>query len=608
MAFNLFEKILWTKEDPTQGLMYKTLNRFEPQANMATEALKDTTKMYEQKAQNISQWAQNTANKPWYVKLWQMVKSKHPEYSDMSDEELGQKMLAKYPEYKDIVSGQTTAIGQWAKILWGIGSMAVSAPWMVTGGAEQLGTGMGKVASARSKQDVIEWYLQQAKWATTAGFWVATGAMPVASTAFWGATGFEPVQQGLGYVAGKAGDISAGTAWFLGGNQQVQEQARWLGEIALPVVALKWVSVGGKYAKPVTQAAGKAIVRWVEAVPKKIKAIPTAIKKAPWLVDDMIESWVEKLATKALGSSDGTAELFKATSPSYNVLAKSKDIGKIKQKASVADNAVVEAWFVPKTTTERVDAYKATMKKVWDDVEKARWAVAEKYKSDSIADTIVSEIEKMKVNWKIPPSLESDVSALLKEADFYRSVGDVSLPDLWVIRSNINARLTFGDKTQFSDAYNAVMKKVITAIKDGEDAVLTRNAWKTTSDLLSKYGALRSMLDDVIKQDIKASRAKWLPIEESFGRISGLAEMAWWVWQLVMNPKQAIPSIVSGGSKVLLGKVAGKLKDTDYLIKTGYEKLLKSKKPKNGNNTWNTTVVRPNSTSPKAKQVVKPKK
>jgi hypothetical protein len=31
---------------------------------MATEALKDTTKMYEQKAQNISQWAQNTANKP----------------------------------------------------------------------------------------------------------------------------------------------------------------------------------------------------------------------------------------------------------------------------------------------------------------------------------------------------------------------------------------------------------------------------------------------------------------------------------------------------------------------------------------------------------------
>lgn len=274
MAFNLFEKILWTKQDPTQGLVYKALSRFEPQANNVTEALKDTTKMYEQKAQNISQWAQNTANKPWYVKLWQLVKSKYPEYSDMSDEELGQKMLAKYPEYKDIVSEQTTALGQWAKILWGIGSMAVSAPWMVTGGAEQLGTWLGTIASARSGQDITEWGLQALKWATTAGFWVATGAMPFASTAFWGATGFEPVQQGLGYVAGKAGDISAGTAGFLGGNQQVQEQARGLGEIALPAVALKWVSVGGKYVKPVTQATGKAIVQLAEyAAPKILKPV-----------------------------------------------------------------------------------------------------------------------------------------------------------------------------------------------------------------------------------------------------------------------------------------------------------------------------------------------
>ena len=81
---------------------------------------------------------------------------------------------------------------------------------------------------------------------------------------------------------------------------------------------------------------------------------------------------MEKLATKALGSSDGTAELFKATSPSYNVLAKSKDIGKIKQQSRLADETVVESGFSPKTTTERVDAYKATMKKVWGEVEKAR--------------------------------------------------------------------------------------------------------------------------------------------------------------------------------------------------------------------------------------------
>ena len=48
------------------------------------------------------------------------------------------------------------------------------------------------------------------------------------------------------------------------------------------------------------------------------------------------------------------------------------------------------------------------------------------------------------------------------------------------------------------------------------------------------------------------------------------------------------------------------MKDSDYLIRTGYEKLLKSKNPTNGNNPRNTPVVRPNSTSPKAQQVVKP--
>lgn len=83
------------------------------------------------------------------------------------------------------------------------------------------------------------------------------------------------------------------------------------------------------------------------------------------------------------------------------------------------------------------------------------------------------------------------------------------------------------------------------------------------------------MFDDIVKQDIKALRAKGMSLEESFGRIAGGAELLGGIAQLVMNPKQAIPTILSGGSKVLLGKVAGKIKDPDYLIKTGYEKLKK---------------------------------
>ena len=360
--------------------------------------------------------------------------------------------------------------------------------------------------------------------------------------------------------------------------------------------------------KPAVWATGKAIVKTAGNVTQWAKNIWWVIKKAPSFIDEGIETGVEKIANKALGSSDGTAELFKATSPSYNVLAKSKDISRIKDQAKLADQAVIDSGYVPKTTTERVDAYKSTMKKIWDEVEKARGWTKEKYKSQSISDTIMWEVNRMKVNWKVPPSLEADVKQLLKEADFYKKLWDVSLPDLGTIRSNINAKLTFWDKSQFSDAYGNVMKKVIATIKEWEDAVLTKSSWKTTSDLLKKYGALRSMLDDIIKQDIKASRAKWLPIEESFGRISGLAEMAGGVGQLIANPKQALPTLISGGSKVLLGKVAGKIKDADYLIQTGYEKLLKSKNTPNGTPKWNPTVVRLNSnnTKPIKKPIVKP--
>jgi hypothetical protein len=41
-------------------------------------------------------------------------------------------------------------------------------------------------------------------------------------------------------------------------------------------------------------------------------------------------------------------------------------------------------------------------------------------------------------------------------------------------------------------------------------------------------------------------------IEESFSRISGIPETLGGFAQLIVNPKQALPTILSGGSKILL--------------------------------------------------------
>lgn len=568
-----------TKEDPTQSYLSKWIS------NVTGVGMQDPTQSLLFKG---VQWGANlfTSWKESLQWIWTKWQSEFDRKKEIARNFLTQKWYSP-----DVIENTISKIDY--------------KPWFWT----RLATGLwNRLQEAENTTERLqkEWFDPlagkiTAKWLVTAPLSYAWDVVWTAMEPIWAA--ISPVVQKVIEKTGQTENVAEIGKWWEWVRQSNPNFADAL-EGIVNISSVTPLPLAKPIAGAVKQggiATGKAIASEVEKVAPIVKNIPKSVKKVPSFVDDAIETGVEKLATKAIWSSDWSAELFKATSPSYNVLAKSKDIWKIKQKARVADEAVVEAWYIPKTTTERVDAYKWTMKKVWDEIEKARWSVSEKYKSDSIANTIKSEIENMKVNGKIPPSLESDVTALLKEADFYKSLWDVSLPDLWVIRSNINARLTFWDKTQFSDAYNAVMKKVITAIKEWEDAVLTKNAGKATSGLLAKYWSLRSMLDDIIKQDIKASRAKWLPIEESFGRISGLAEMAGWVWQIVMNPKQAIPSIVSGGSKVILWKVAWKMKDPDYLIKTGYEKLLQSKKPKNGNISWNPTVVRTNSNSTKTK-------
>jgi hypothetical protein len=52
------------------------------------------------------------------------------------------------------------------------------------------------------------------------------------------------------------------------------------------------------------------------------------------------------------------------------------------------------------------------------------------------------------------------------------------------------------------------MKKAVAKIREAEDGILGQVGNGKASDALKKYGALRSLYDDVVKQDIKALRAK----------------------------------------------------------------------------------------------------
>lgn len=354
--------------------------------------------------------------------------------------------------------------------------------------------------------------------------------------------------------------------------------------------------------------AGKALVQWAklwtDATLKAASKVPSNVMK--WLdkANDIIDTWVEKSAGKIIWSSDWSKELFKATSPSYNTLSKSKDIKNLQTKARNADIAVLEKWYKPTTTTERVAAYEWAMKSYWNDVEKARWWTKETYNPKEVADIIDNEVANMKVNGKINPAITADADALMKQADYFRNMWNIDVPTLGKQRAILNANTQWWPASQYGDTFNSVMKKALAKIREVEDGIISKGG----SDAIKKYWSIRQFYDDVLKQDIKASRAKWMWVEESFSRISGIPDIIGWVVQMTTNPRQWAANIASGASKVLLWKVAWKLKDPDYLIRTGYEKLLNS--TKNGNNPWNpptgNTHVNPIPT-PKAKWKVKSK-
>jgi len=373
----------------------------------------------------------------------------------------------------------------------------------------------------------------------------------------------------------------------------------WAGAVSKWTKAIKQVSPIAKtqdfIAKTIANKTALNQVKKIsKEVPETIKQLPKKSVEIVKKTEDVIDTWVEKLATKMLWSSDWTKELFKATSPSYNTLSKNKDITKIIDNAKKADEVVVKYWFKPTNTSERVLAYEKTMKNLWSDIEKTRWWVKTKFDAKTIAKTIDEEIEKMSIWWVVNPALKKDITALKSQADYFRKIWKIDIPTLWIQRTLINTTIDWGKTTEFWNTFSNVMKKVSSQIRNVEDDIISK-AWKwKVWDKLKEYWAVRSIYDDIVKQDIKALRAKWVAIDESFGRISWVSEAIWWIAQLFTNPKQALPTIVSWWSKLLLWKTAWKLKDTDFLIKTWYDKLSKTLKPnlkKNASNVDNNITT-----------------
>lgn len=334
-------------------------------------------------------------------------------------------------------------------------------------------------------------------------------------------------------------------------------------EWGLNIVSLAPIWKGGQLVKQWLEKTWEWLIKWWKLI--------------KWWSKELLVKWAnlwdkttDLIANKIIWSSDGSKELFKATSPSYNTFSKSKDIYGLADKSKLADKTVLEYWFEPTNTTERVKAYKDTMGKVWQEVEKERWEVTEKINWWDLATQINNFIEGKKINWKFLSKEKWDIEALQTLAEDIKEMWEMDLNSLWNLKVRLNSDIDYWDKTVYWHLYNTWLKDIIRTIWEKENNIFEKVASIWTSENLKKYWALRSMYDDIVKQDINQLRKKGLSIEETYSKFEGLQDLVKWTKNFSTS------EIWTWVWKILLWKSFAKLKDKDFLIKEWYKKMKKS--------------------------------
>lgn len=347
-------------------------------------------------------------------------------------------------------------------------------------------------------------------------------------------------------MAGKAWIISeAQKVWMLNKLSQVQPYTK------VPELAVKWAV---------------KTVEWA-------MTIPSAIANAP--------ETIAKTITKTKTSQD---KLFKAQNPSLNVLNKNRNFKTLRAESDLANQLIVDAWHSPIDTETRRIAHEATMKSTWAEVEKAvqnkKTLQVDQRQFANILEETVADAKK---SWLVKNT--ADIKALEAEAKAMRTQRFIDLPSLEKKKQYINGIVNNRWDSAIGDVYKNGMKKVTRAIWEIEDATLAKIPWEF-SQLKKNFGALKATYEDILKADLKAQKAKWMDLIESYSRLEGIWDIIWWTLSAFTQWKQWLSDVAKWVGKVVLWKALAKTKDADFLIKEWFKSLLP--KPKT-----NATKVSP---------------
>jgi hypothetical protein len=82
---------------------------------------------------------------------------------------------------------------------------------------------------------------------------------------------------------------------------------------------------------------------------------------------DKVTDWGAEKITDTVSAQD---KLYKAQEPRMNTLTSKKNLEQRRQNSDRANQLIVENGYMPTNTSERLDAHKATLDKLWKQIEK----------------------------------------------------------------------------------------------------------------------------------------------------------------------------------------------------------------------------------------------
>lgn len=330
----------------------------------------------------------------------------------------------------------------------------------------------------------------------------------------------------------------------------------------------KWATIGAvdtAVFMPVSEqrlATGKEIAVWAAvwwAIPAAVAGVK-ALRKAP-----------EAVARKLTQTSSAQDKLFKAQNPTLNVLNKNRNFKTVRAESDLANDLVVKAGHKPIDTETRRIAHEATMKSKWAEVE-SKIADRKTLQVDQrqFAKIIEDTVADAKKSWLVKNT--ADIKALEAEAKAMRTQRFIDLPSLEKKKQYINWIVNNRWDSAIGDVYKNWMKKVTRAIWEVEDSTLAKIPWEFSA-LKKEFWVLKSTYEDILKADLKAQKAKWMDVIESYSRIEWISDILWWTLSTFTKGTEWLKDIAKWAWKIFMGKVLKKMKDSDFLIEEWFKDL-----------------------------------